>query len=60
LLSGTVQAPPIIHLHAAVFSGWLLLVIVQVSSGRRDRGGAPAAIRSDRSLEGAGQLLRRH
>lgn len=30
LLSGTVQALPIIHLHAAVFSGWLLLVIAQV------------------------------
>jgi hypothetical protein len=29
LLSGTVQALPIIHLHAIVFSGWLLLVVLQ-------------------------------
>jgi hypothetical protein len=29
LLSGTVQALPIIHLHAMVFGGWLLLVILQ-------------------------------
>jgi hypothetical protein len=30
LLAGTVEALPIIHLHAAVFSGWLVLVTLQV------------------------------
>jgi hypothetical protein len=31
LLSGTVQALPIIHIHAAVFVAWLLLVITQAA-----------------------------
>ncbi len=37
LLSGTVQALPIIHLHAAVFSGWLFLLVVQVVLAARGR-----------------------
>lgn len=31
LLGGTLQKVPIIHVHAAVFTGWLLLVIAQAS-----------------------------
>lgn len=31
LLAGTVDSPPIIHIHAAVFVGWLLIVIGQAT-----------------------------
>lgn len=37
LVSGTLDKAPIIHLHAAVFTGWLILVIAQAALAGRGR-----------------------
>lgn len=45
LLAGTPQKAPFIHVHAAVFTGWLLLVIAQTSIAASGRTHGVARVR---------------
>jgi hypothetical protein len=57
MASGTLEAQPIIHLHAAVFTGWLVLVVAQAWLAATRRIALHVRVGSFGMLYGAGLVL---